>query len=185
MEKALEQKACDCLRVVFFGPESTGKTTLAKTMAERYNTEWVPEYMREYLQLKWDEQEEKCSFDDLVPIAEGQMKLENEKAETANSYLFCDTNLLELKVYSQYYYDGSCPEALSKYAEVHDYFHYFLTYIDVPWENDVLRDQPDERERMFYIFEGELKKRNIPYTILKGNLGERIDQIERFLNTQP
>ena len=50
MEKKLEQQPANCLRIVLFGPESTGKTTLAKQLAAHFNTEWVPEYMREYIE---------------------------------------------------------------------------------------------------------------------------------------
>ncbi len=54
MEKNLRQTPSDCIRVALFGPESTGKTTLAKALATHYKTEWVPEFAREYLQQKWD-----------------------------------------------------------------------------------------------------------------------------------
>ena len=50
MEKTPKQTNCDCLKIVLFGPESTGKTTLAKQLAAHFNTEWVPEYMRTYLE---------------------------------------------------------------------------------------------------------------------------------------
>ena len=106
MEEPLKQEASNCIKVVLFGPESTGKTTLAKRLAEHFKTLWVPEYMREYLQKKWDAKGEKCTKDDLIPIAEGQMKVENETTKLVEELLICDTNLLEIKVYSQYYYDG-------------------------------------------------------------------------------
>ena len=54
MEKTLNQQPSTCLKVVLFGPESTGKTTLARQLANHFDTLWVPEYMREYLQEKWD-----------------------------------------------------------------------------------------------------------------------------------
>lgn len=184
MEETLEQNACDCIRVVFFGPESTGKTTLARTMAERYATRWAPEFMRDYLQEKWDRTGQKSTPEDLIPIAIGQMDLENRNAAEANSYLFCDTNLLELLVYSEYYFNGFCPEAIRKYATEHQYDHYFLTNIDIPWESDALRDRPDDREEIFAIFEKELIKRNIPYTVLNGDLDERIRQVEAVLNSR-
>jgi nicotinamide riboside kinase len=109
MEEKFRQKASSCIKVVLFGPECTGKTTLSKQLAKYYETHWVPEYMREYLQNKWDETKEICKYEDLIPIAEGQMKLENELAPKAEKVLFCDTNLLELKVYSEEYYNGSVP----------------------------------------------------------------------------
>ena len=80
MEKTLKQKSANCLKVVLFGPESTGKTTLSRQLARHYNSIWVPEYAREYLQNKWNNERKTCESLDLLPIAYGQMKLENELA---------------------------------------------------------------------------------------------------------
>ena len=99
MEKIFEQQPSDCLKIVLFGPESTGKTTLATQLAAHYASEWVPEYMRTYLQKKWDREKETISKEDLLPIAKGQIRLENNLAKSTSDYLFCDTNLLELQVY--------------------------------------------------------------------------------------
>ena len=106
MEEKLKQEPTDLIKVVLFGPESTGKTTLAKELATYYKTNWVPEYAREYLQNKWDNEQKTCEFHDLLPIAVGQMNLENKLSLTANKILFCDTDLLETKVYSETYYNG-------------------------------------------------------------------------------
>ena len=48
MEKALEQHPVNLVKVVLFGPESTGKTTMSELLAKHYNTVWVAEYAREY-----------------------------------------------------------------------------------------------------------------------------------------
>ena len=175
MEETLEQGPSDCLKIVLFGPESSGKTTLAKQLAAYYNTLWVPEYMREYLQEKWDSKKEKCTQEDLEPISKGQMKAENEAAIQVEDLLFCDTNLLEIKVYSEYYYDGFCPPEIEKYALKNTYDFYFLTYIDTEWQFDDLRDRPDEREKMFRIFEFQLINQNLQFEILQGNQDERFD----------
>jgi len=175
MEKKLEQRQSDCLRIVLYGPESTGKTTLAKQLAAHFETEWVPEYMRSYLQEKWDLKKEVCKKEDLFPIAKGQMNAENEALKKANSFLFCDTNLTELKVYSEYYYDGFCPSEIVTASEKNNYTLYFLTYIDTPWEEDDLRDRPYDRSKLFRIFENELIKNNYPYVLLKGTQQERFN----------
>jgi NadR type nicotinamide-nucleotide adenylyltransferase len=184
MEKALEQQTADCLRIVLFGPESTGKTTLAKQLAAHYSSSWVPEFMREYLQKKWDHHRQKVTKEDLLPIAVGQMRRENELAQKASQYLFCDTNLLELKVYSQYYYDGFCPPELTRAASNNVYDLYLLTGIDTPWIYDDLRDRPEDRLTLFRIFEAELKKSKLPYAVLNGSETERlklaIEQIENL-----
>ena len=72
------------LKIVLFGPESTGKTTLAERLAAHYKTNWVPEYAREYLQKKWDYSKDACSLEDLPIIMEGQSNLEDKLLEKSN-----------------------------------------------------------------------------------------------------
>lgn len=189
MEKTLKQQPANIVKVVLFGPESTGKTTLSRQLAVHYNTVWAPEYAREYLQKKWNNERKTCETSDLLPIAKGQMKLENKLAKKADKILICDTDLLETKVYSEAYYAGSCDPVLDKYAIENQYDLYLLTYIDTPWEADDLRDKPNEREKMFNAFEAALIKYNRPYILLKGNKKTRletaIDAIDKILALKP
>lgn len=185
MEKTLEQKPNNLIKVVLFGPESTGKTTLAQQLAEHYKTVWVPEYAREYLQEKWDREQKPCEPHDLLPIAEGQMRLENKLAKVATRLLVCDTDLLETKVYSEAYYLGYCPPEIEEYALKNQYDLYLLTDIDIPWHADDLRDKPRERDRMFRYFKGTLEKYNRNFITLKGSKTARfkiaVAQIDQLL----
>lgn len=104
------------------------------------------------------------------------MDSENEAALRTSNILFCDTNLLQLQVYSEYYYDGYCPKAIKKSAANAQYELYLLTDIDVNWEQDDLRDRPDDRLTLFRIFETELKKRNLPYHKISGGERQRLEQ---------
>lgn len=187
MEEKLKQEPTDLVKIVLFGPESTGKTTLAEQLATYYNTEWVPEFAREYLQKKWDAVQKTCEPKDLLPIAEGQIRLENELSKKANKVLICDTDLLETKVYSEAYYIGHCDPLLEKYALKNKYDLYLLTYIDVPWQKDDLRDKPHERQRMFDYFHETLVKYERNFIILKGKKEQRrisaIQHIDKFLKT--
>ena len=176
MEEDLKQRAIDLVRVVTFGPESTGKTTLARSLAEHYETVWVPEFARDYLQEKFDRTHIICEYDDLLPIAQGQMQLENEGAERANKILICDTDLLETLVYSQHYYDGRVDPLLRKYAELNTYDLYLLTDIDIPWEPDDLRDRPDQRQEMFKAFEQALIDYKRNYIRLSGSNNQRMEK---------
>ena len=81
-------------------------------MARHYNTVWAPEFAREYLQDKWNEERKTCEPHDLLPIAAGQIALENKLAQKATDLLICDTDLLETKVYSEAYYIGYCDPTL-------------------------------------------------------------------------
>lgn len=188
MEKELEQRPCDLIKVVLFGPESTGKTTLSRRLAEHYNTFWVEEFMREYLQEKWDIEKRVCEPRDIIPIATGQIDRENELSAKANKVLVCDTDLLELKVYSEAYYEGYCHPLLLKHALKNQYHVYFLTYIDVPWTPDDLRDKPHDRQGMFERFESALQLTNKPYVVLRGNEEERfktaVSVIDKLLKNQ-
>ena len=174
MEEKYKQQPANCIKVVLFGPESTGKTTLSRQLARHYNSIWVPEYARNYLQNKWNNERLTCTGEDLLPIAEGQIKSENELAKKTDSVLICDTDLLETKVYSEAYYSGCCDPILEKYAIKNTYDLYFLTYIDTPWEADDLRDKPTERVRMFKAFETALIQFNRPYILLKGDKSARL-----------
>jgi len=174
MEKKLTQKPINLLKVVLFGPESTGKTTLSRQLARHYNTVWAPEYAREYLQKKWNNERKTCEKEDLIPIAIGQMKIENKLAKKADKILICDTDLLETKVYSEEYYDGFVDKELEKAAHKNSYDLYLLTYTDTPWEKDDLRDRPELRMEMFTAFENALKKHNKNYILLKGDKETRL-----------
>ena len=182
MEEKYKQEFATCIKVVLFGPESTGKTTLSEQLARYYNSVWVPEYAREYLQNKWNNERKTCEPDDLLPIAEGQMKLENELAKKTDSVLICDTDLLETKVYSEAYYLGSCDPILEKYALENTYDLYFLTYIDTPWEVDDLRDKPEQRAEMFKAFQKELITNKKRYVLLKGDKKQRLETAIKYID---
>lgn len=173
MEENLTQERSAIIKIAMFGPESTGKTTLAIQLAEYYKTVWVPEFARDYLQDKWDKSQLVCDVDDMLPIAKGQTKLENEKLVVANKYLFCDTNLMVTKVFSEVYYDY-CDPLLNEAAQEHEYDLFFLTDIDVPWEKDDLRDRPQGRESVFTVFKKSLIDNNKPFITLSGDKNLRL-----------
>ncbi len=185
MEEDFKQQPSDLIKVVLFGPESTGKTTLALLLAQYYNEPWVPEYAREYLQEKWDREQKTCVTSDLLPIAKGQMRLENELALKAERLLICDTDLLETKVYSQEYYGGLVDPMLEKYANENSYDLYMLTNIDIPWEADDLRDRPNQRKEMFNAFKQALIDHDRNFIVLSGDLESRLEKailhIDRLL----
>ena len=182
MEEKLKQTDINIVKVVLFGPESTGKTTLSKQLARYYNTVWAPEYARKYLQDKWNNERKTCESSDLVPIAIGQMEIENDLAKKADKVLICDTDLLETKVYSEEFYGGFVDPVLEEAARNNTYDLYLLTYIDTPWEKDDLRDRPHERLEMFNAFETALKKYKRPYITLKGDKNTRFKLAVKEIN---
>ncbi|WP_372793413.1 AAA family ATPase, partial [Lutibacter sp.] len=139
-------------------------------------------------QNKWNNERKTCENSDLLPIAIGQMKLENDLAKKADKILICDTDLLETKVYSEEFYGGYVAPELEKAAIENTYNLYLLTYIDTPWEEDDLRDRPELRLEMFNAFENALKKYNRPYILLKGDKKTRLEnaiiEIDKILTSK-
>lgn len=172
--------------VAILGAESTGKTTLCRDLAAHFGSPWVPEYMRTYLQAKWDSEHLTCTWDDLLPIAQGQIDLENKLAKQAaqlpdnNRYLFCDTSLFELMVYANWYY-GDCPEALSQAALAHHYDLTLLTDVDIPWVADDLRDSPHQREDISAYFASQLTLHNKAFQRIGGERVQRVQQVAKGL----
>jgi len=178
----LQQQPTDIIKVVMFGPESTGKTTLSKQLARHYNTVWAPEFARDYLQDVWNNERRTCEQKDIIPIAIGQIKLENDLVKKASKLLFCDTDLLETKVYSVEYYGGYVDPLLDEAAQNNKYDLYFLTYVDVPWEADDLRDRPTYREEMFLAFKKALDDAGKKYIILKGDKKTRLQTAVKYVD---
>lgn len=174
------------IKVAVLGAESTGKTTLCRDLAAHFGGSWVPEYMRTYLQAKWDDEQRTCLWDDLLPIAQGQIDLENKLAQQAlqttqnRHYFFCDTSLFELMVYANWYY-GDCPNAIVQAALGHHYDLVLLTEVDIPWVADDLRDSPYQREDISRRFANELTRHNKVFHYIGGDRDERVRQVTEWL----
>ena len=186
MEKNIKQNKSECFKIVLFGPESTGKTTLGLDLAKYYNTSLVKEYARNYLQKKWDDKKMKCDKNDLIQIAIEQIKSENKLSKIANKILFCDTNILVTKIWSETHFDGYCDQFLNKIINNTNYDLYILTDIDVPWEEDDLRDRPNDRKSMFNYYRDELVKNNLKFFLVSGSrearLRKSILKINKFIS---
>ena len=176
MEKDLKQLNSDIIKVVINGPESTGKTTLTKQLAEYFNIEYVPEFARDYLQEKWDLKKEACSKEDLLVIVKEQVNLENKLSSKANKVLLLDTNIITTLNWSITHFDGYCDPWIIKQAELLQYDHYLITNIDIPWVKDDLRDRPNEREDMLSSLINQHDIRDLKYSIISGDKDERKSQ---------
>lgn len=150
-------------KVCITGPECTGKSDLAAFLAAHYKTAWVPEYARAYL----DKLNHPYQQDDLTKIAHGQLRLEDEWAREANRVLICDTNLLTIKIWSEYKY-GGCDAEILRLLQPPTHDLYLLCFIDVPWENDPQREHPDKREHFWEIYKTEVTKIGVPYLEIRG-----------------
>ena len=186
MEKNIKQYKSECIKIVLFGPESTGKTTLGLDLAKYYKTSLVKEFARNYLQKKWDDKKMKCDKNDLIQIAIEQLKSENKLSKKANKILFCDTNILVTKIWSETHFDGYCDPFLNKICNNTNYDLYILTDIDIPWEKDDLRDRPNDRKSMFNYYRDELVKNNLKFFLVSGSkearLRKSILKIDKFIS---
>ena len=108
MEKNLIQESTIVKRIVICGPESTGKSTLTKNLANYFNTSFAKEYARDFLQDKWDRLNMVCTKEDLISIVKGQTKNENEATLKAKKFVFCDTNILTTIAWSKTHFNGFC-----------------------------------------------------------------------------
>ncbi len=157
------------LKVAVTGPESTGKSILAQQLAEHFGTVWVPEYAREYI----DKLHRPYKEEDILTIARGQLEREDIAAGTAEKLLFCDTELIVTKIWSEVKF-GSCHPWILEQIVNRPYDLYLLCYIDIPWEEDPQREHPHFRKELFELYDSELRERGYPFAVIKGLGGERL-----------
>ena len=155
-------------RVCIYGPESTGKTTLAANLARHFQTVYVEEYARPLLEPK----NGTTDYEDFEKIARGQRASENAMAKQANRILFCDTDLLTTTVWSQMLF-GTSPAWLNEAAEAMYYDLYLVMNIDVPWVDDSQRTLANRRQEFFDLCIRTLEERKRPYIIISGTWEER------------
>jgi HTH-type transcriptional repressor of NAD biosynthesis genes len=157
-------------RVCVFGPESTGKSTLAENLAKRFNTVCVPEYARTFLEPR----EGRLVHDDMERIARGQIASEDALARSADRVLFADTDVLLTTLWSRTLF-GACAPWIEQQAEARTYDLTLLTDVDVPWVADPVRYLPDDRRPFFERCEAELRRLGRPYLVIRGGWDERLE----------
>ncbi|WP_372899499.1 AAA family ATPase [Stieleria sp.] len=167
-------------RVSVFGPESTGKSTLAKDLAEHFRTIAVPEYARTLI----ESQQGRIEAADIARIARGQAASEDALARAADRVLFCDTDLLLTTIWSDWLFDD-CPDEVTREAGRRTYDLTLLTDVDVPWVEDQVRYLPRDRSNFFQRCETVLQAHQRRYVVLRGSWEERfqtaVDAVDALL----
>jgi HTH-type transcriptional regulator, transcriptional repressor of NAD biosynthesis genes len=158
-------------RVCVYGPESTGKSTLAIDLARHFSTVFVEEYARGLLDFK----NGRCDYDDIEKIARGHRASEEALARQANRVLFSDTDLLTTTIWSNVLF-GTCPAWLSEAADTMTYDLYLVTDIDVPWVDDNQRFFSNQKQRQGFLALciQALEQRNRSYMMIRGTWEERL-----------
>lgn len=153
------------------GPESTGKTTLCNQLAEHFSGIVIPEFARDYLKKR----EGNYNQDDLIEIAQGQFDLELKYRSLAMDLdlVFCDTDLLVIKVWHEFKY-GEPNDEINRLFSEQDERKYLLTYPDLEWEPDPLRENPNDLLELFHVYKSELQKKGAEYRVIIGQGDQRL-----------
>jgi NadR type nicotinamide-nucleotide adenylyltransferase len=159
-------------RIVLTGAESTGKSTLARALAEHYQEPWTGEYVRKYV----DELDRELNASDLEPIARGQFGQEDLGLGKASRLVLHDTNILSSIIYASYYFDTAI-DWVDKAFRERDYTLYLLCMPDIPWEADSgQRESPSARNTLHKLFKQSLIELHLPFVEIHGTEAERIAQ---------
>ena len=153
------------LKIAILGPESTGKTVLAEQLAVYFQSEWVPEYARKYVEKLTSP----YGYDDICNIAKKQIQKEKEvdSQTSPTEYVFFDTELIITKVWFLYRF-GKVPDFLTKQLNSGFFDLYLLCSPDLPWEPDPVREHGEDREYFFNWYKKEIEQTGKPYVIVDG-----------------
>jgi nicotinamide riboside kinase len=150
------------MKIAFTGPECSGKSTTSKALAQQFHLPWVREYAREHLEQLGRE----YAPDDIITIAQKQFALWKENAFVADTEMLVCSIWYEEKT-------GKRSDEIESLLRAQKFDLYFLCQPDIPWEFDELRENPDDRERLFEIYKSRLEEHSLPYILIKGDMKER------------
>jgi nicotinamide riboside kinase len=176
----------DIFRIVFTGPESSGKTTLAKALAGALQSVWIPEFARFYVAAL----HRPYQYEDLAIIACGQYAWENWYAQRAEKFLICDTDWTVIHVWEQFGFQERY--SADRTAELQNLFkvfdpqiktYYFLCAPDFAWEHDPLREHPQARDALFNLYQKLLDDIQADYHILRGSFSERLENTMQIIQS--
>lgn len=165
-------------KIALVGTESTGKTSLARSLAERLHTSWVHEYGREL----WVEQGGGASFADYLKIARTQHRREEQMRLDARRYLFCDTTPWTTLHWCLWMRGTADPRLRELADRTMDDYTWFVCADDFPWVQDGWREMRNGDARRFQEQQlADLDARQTPYLVLEGPLEQRLETVLRHL----
>lgn len=169
------------VRIAVTGPESSGKSVLTQALAAHFHTSYAPEFAREYLSSSGG------AYDvhDLDRICRGQIRNEERAIQSAARLCFFDTDMLVIKIWSQFRF-GTVSERIRRAVEERTYHFRLLCKPDLPWTPDPFRESPDPAERMelFAMYRRELDEAKADYFIVEGQGENRLNTTLKFLESK-
>jgi NadR type nicotinamide-nucleotide adenylyltransferase len=182
----------DLVKIVVIGPESTGKSSLCEELAQHYQTEWCPEFAREWLLTN----NKQYDYNDLLTIARGQLALEDEygesllhtNSEKSKLTLFIDTDMYVMKVWCEFVF-SQCHSFILDQIATRKYQLYLLCNTDLPRVKDELREYPDleTRQRLYHMYKDIMVNQSTPWVDISGDYSERLQKaiaaVDKLLQT--
>ena len=170
-------------RIAIIGAESTGTTTLAISLAKKYQTAWVPEFGRMYSEGKMTNLLTNWKTDEFDFIAKSQTDLENKLAQIANKVLILDTDAFATALW-HHRYMGSYSRSIERFLNTHPKPDlYIVTGDEIPFVQDGTRDGEHIRHDMQKEFIRQLDLRKLPYVLVEGSPEQRLKIASRKINT--
>jgi NadR type nicotinamide-nucleotide adenylyltransferase len=164
------------LKIVITGAESTGKSTLAQSLARHFKAEFIPELARDYV----EKLDRKYTYADVEQIGLEQIEAADKNHNNSSMVIF-DTWLLITKVWFDFVY-GKHPEWLNDALLKSEIDLFLLCDIDLPWIYDPVRENGGEnREKLHQIYIEELEKHNFKYEIINGFDKQRLENAIRMI----
>ena len=165
------------VKLAIVGPESSGKTELAKALAAEWDEPFVLEYAREYLESLG----RNYNQDDLLEIAKGQLDREYAVADKANHFLICDTNTLVIKIWAEVRFGRAQNWIERQFLEKPYQLYILCGHEGIEWEDDELREHPDEREMLYDLYKKALVRAGKRFIEVDGTNEERLGRIHKSL----
>lgn len=158
------------IRIAVTGPESTGKSMLCAALAKELNGVVIPEYARDYL----EELPQPYTREDVLTIARTQHSMVNEAFLGKNPVVISDTELLVISIWLNHRYGDSDPW-VEEQLKQQKFDIYLLCNIDLPWQEDPLREHPHLRNHFFNLYRQRLEELGFNYHVVSGEDKARLE----------
>ncbi len=156
-------------KIVLTGPESSGKSLLTRELAKYFNTNWAPEYARIY----FEKNKVNYSYPLLLIVSQVHKSHQLKYISKSKELIFLDTDLINYKIWCDVVYNKTHKWVINNIQKENDH-RYLITYPDVKWKLDPLRQNPNDRIRLFDRHLREIAVLKRPYRVIKGMGSKRL-----------